>query len=155
MTRVAFSILAVVALALFLGAGVNAEEGEYTAYYGWNAVGNLEELDGGAKKFTGTLHGTSFNVDGFGHLFSVVCPITNDISAEGVMDASGTCKMTDVEGNTIDLKWSCKGGPKCEGTFDFTGGTGKYAGTSGKNDFFAAFITATEGYSWWDGQYKY
>ena len=156
MFRVIFSVLAVAAMALFMGASVQAAEGAYKAYYGWHAVGNLEELEGGAKKFVGTLHGTSFNEGGFGHLMSVVCPITNNIAADGVMDASGTCKMTEVDpANTIDLTWSCKGAPKCEGTFTFTGGTGTYKGISGENKFFAAFVTGTEGYSWWDGQFKY
>lgn len=142
-------------LVLFLGADVQAEEGTYKAYYGWHAVGEMTDKEGGAKNFTGTLHGTSFNEGGFAHLFSVVCPISNDIDAEGVMSASGTCKMTDVEGNTMDLTWSCKGAPKCEGTFTYTGGTGKYQGISGENNFYAAFVTGTEGYSWWDGQFKY
>jgi hypothetical protein len=155
MIKGTFSVLAVVTIAIFLGAIAKADEGKYKAYYGWHAVGNMEEMKGGAKKFTGTLHGSSFDEGGFGHLFSVVCPIVNNIDAKGVMDASGTCKMTDLGGNTIDLKWSCKGAPKCQGTFTFTGGTGKYKAISGDNNFYAAFITNTEGYSWWDGQYKY
>lgn len=153
-----FSILftALLTVSLFFGLNAHAESGKYKAHYGWSAHGSVEEISENHQKFEGDLRGTSFNTNekGFAHKMSVVCPTVNNIK-EGVHNASGTCTMTDTEGNKINLKWSCKGAPKCEGTFTFTGGEGKYKGISGENDFYAFFITPTEGYSWWDGQYSY
>jgi hypothetical protein len=37
------------------------------------------------------------------------------------------------------LSWACEGDSvNCTGTFDYTGGTGKYSGISGHNTFSAA-----------------
>jgi len=149
-----FTLVLMVSLSFAVNA--NAASGKYKAYYGWSAHGDVTKISENHQKFEGDLRGASFNVkgEGFAHTMSVVCPTVNDIK-DGVNNASGTCTMTDVDGNKINLKWSCKGAPKCEGTFTFTGGEGKYKGISGKNDFYAFFITPTEGYSWWDGQFKY
>lgn len=156
MSRVLLSLMFSFAIVLCLNTTVDAAEGKYKAYYGWSAHGELTEIADDHQRFEGDLRGTSFNVkgEGFSHKMSVVCPTVNDIKG-GVHNASGTCTMTDVDGNKIMLDWSCEGAPKCEGTFTFTGGEGKYSGISGNNDFYAFFITPLEGYSWWDGQYSY
>jgi hypothetical protein len=48
----------------------------------------------------------------------------------------GYCVMSDPDGDQVYASWQNEGdtivGP---GTFTFTGGTGKYQGISGKNDF--------------------
>jgi hypothetical protein len=49
---------------------------------------------------------------------------------------SGYCIATDKEGDKAVLKWACtRGGDRCVGAFDWTGGTGKYVGIRGRSQF--------------------
>ena len=49
---------------------------------------------------------------------------------------SGYCTATDKDSDKALLKWTCsRDGDRCVGTFDWIGGTGKYAGMRGRSRF--------------------
>src|SRR5215472_12823280 len=134
-------VLATVLLvsATVLGATAEAQQlpksGKYTGKFGAEGVGQTYELEKGHVFFVGMYHGVFFNdvADGFLDKTEVTCPGTNDI-VDGVSRAShGYCIMTDKEGDKAFLVWQGKGtAPGTgEGTFQWTGGTGKFAGIQG------------------------
>ena len=48
--------------------------------------------------------------------------------------------MTDAAGDKNVIEWSCTGKlPKCDGTYRYIDGTGKFAGITGENAFSATF----------------
>jgi hypothetical protein len=57
--------------------------------------------------------------------------------------AGGYCIITDLSGDQAYLTWQGVGTPgpdgRLSGTFQYTGGTGKYRGISGDNTFVALF----------------
>lgn len=137
------------------------KEGTFTAHFGWYAVGNTFEIGGDKNHvfFVGEFSGTVFNDAGKGflHLAAVVCPGVDDITNR-VSNAHGYCTITDQDGDKIYVVWKCKGGPRCEGDFQWTGGTGKYTGIKGDNTFYGVHENITgltlQGYSIWKGEWK-
>src|SRR5215470_1231297 len=65
----------------------------------------------------------------------------------------GYCVITDADGDHAYWMWESSGTPAFEvkGTFDFTGGTGKYKGITGKNTY-RAVGTGYGRMLWNDGQ---
>lgn len=55
--------------------------------------------------------------------------------------------MNDAAGDQVFPTWKCEGpaGGLCKGTFNNTGGTGKYKGTSGSNTFSAMTMNWKDG----------
>ena len=62
---------------------------------------------------------------------------TMEINLETLVQSGhGRCILTDKDDNKVYAKWTCYGTlPHCKGTFTFTGGTGKFKGISGINEF--------------------
>ncbi len=75
---------------------------------------------------------------------------------KGIGTASGTCLITDKDGDKVFLVWTCKNpGSGCQGTFQWTGGTGKYTGITGNNTFTGFPLpSSASGYSVWKGDWK-
>ena len=69
---------------------------------------------------------------------TMTCPATIETNlATMYQTGHGRCILIDKDDNKVFAKWACTGTPKnCKGNFTFTGGTGKFKGISGINEFF-------------------
>ena len=69
---------------------------------------------------------------------TMICPATIETNLETLVQSGhGRCILTDKDDNKVFAKWTCYGTPAhCKGAFTFTGGTGKFKGISGINEFF-------------------
>ena len=69
---------------------------------------------------------------------TMLCPATIETNFKtGDQAGYGRCILKDKDGNKVFAKWTCNGTPlNCKGAFTFTGGTGKFKGISGINEFF-------------------
>ena len=57
----------------------------------------------------------------------------------GRLNAGGYCTISNSAGDQAYLSFKCEGdGVHCNGPFEYTGGTGKYAGITGSNYVFSA-----------------
>jgi hypothetical protein len=69
----------------------------------------------------------------------VKCPFSNDFDSNNKKQKGiGYCIISDLSGDQAYLSFQCEGdavGGPCRGTFDYTGGTGKYQGIKGSNTF--------------------
>jgi hypothetical protein len=138
-------------------AGDLPASGKYSAHYAWTFSGQVQELGANRIVYVGTLPGVVFNDAGSGFLNKsrADCTIVNDVN-QGRANATGTCVITDAQGDKAFLEYRCAGPmPTCPGEFRWAGGTGKYTGISGSNKFQGNFIGATgAGWSDWQGEYK-
>ena len=138
-------------------AEVMPKSGTYSAHFGWVFKGEVQELGANRTVSAGMVSGVIFNDAGKGFLHKVRadCTLMNDVN-EGRANASGTCVMTDADGDKVYLEWKCAGEmPVCPGDEKFVGGTGKYAGITGSSKFQGNFIGDTGGgWSDWKGEYK-
>ncbi len=153
------------AVAFFLPiSSVNSleKQGKYSIHFGWYGVGKVFEIGEDHGFFVGEFSGTVFNDEGKGflHHASVVCPGADDI-INGISNAHGYCTITDWDGDKVFVVWKCKGSkgsPRCEGDFQWTGGTGKYTGIKGNNNFYGVHQNIVgptpQGYSIWWGEWK-
>lgn len=144
MKRSLFTLAAVLATVLTLHTWNSAmaadAKWQVKGEFGWFGVGTAHQIEEGHFYWVGEFSGTFFNDKGDGSLFhraGVKCPAHNDLNFNsGKSAAGGYCIITDTDGDKAFLSWSSKGdnttGP---GTFEYTGGTGKYEGISGKNTF--------------------
>jgi len=152
-------VLVLVALCLTLPAAADdlAKSGKYSGHYGWTFSGQVQKLGDDRTVYAGVVPGVMFNDKGKGfmHKARVDCTILNDVN-KGHANASGTCVVTDADGDKIFVEWKCSGVmPACPGTERFVGGTGKYKGISGDQKFQGNFIGDTgAGWSDWKGEYK-
>lgn len=111
--------------------------------FGWFGVGKAYEMTKGHFFWVGEFSGTFFNDKGENgpfHHAGVKCPGWLDMNFNsGKSKGGGTCIITDLQGDQAYLSWSNAGTPgpggQGPGTFEYTGGTGKYAGISGKSTF--------------------
>jgi hypothetical protein len=69
---------------------------------------------------------------------TMICPATIETNLATLSQSGhGRCILTDKDNNKVYAKWTCYGNPaNCKGAFTFTGGTGKFKGISGINEFF-------------------
>ena len=86
-------------------------------------------------EFTG--YSSTTPADGFLDKTEVTCPVVEDIANDLIVAMHGYCTMTDKDGDKAFLVWRCKGTPpgSYAGTFEWTGGTGKFQGLQGNNNF--------------------
>ena len=134
-----------------------AKTGTYSGHFGWTFSGQVQDLGPNRKVYAGMVSGVMFNDAGSGflHKARTDCTLMNDV-ADGRANATGTCVVTDADGDKVFVEWKCAGPmPTCPGTERFVGGTGKYTGISGDQTFQGNFIGATGGgWSDWRGTYK-
>ena len=92
----------------------------------------------------GEFSGTFFNDKGEGsplHRAGVKCPAWNDLDFNNKKSsAGGYCIVSDLDGDQAYLTWRIPAGTpgpgqKGPGTFEYTGGTGKYNNWNSKNTF--------------------
>ena len=111
--------------------------------FGWFGVGKAHEMEKGHFFWVGEFSGTFFSDKGEGGLFhhaGVKCPGWLDMDFNtSKSKGGGTCIITDLQGDQAYITWSNAGTPgpggRGPGSFEYTGGTGKYAGFSGKSSF--------------------
>jgi hypothetical protein len=150
MTR-SFTLTAFAVLALSLPAA--AQDYKVTGQFGWFGVGKATELEKDHMLWVGEFSGTFFNDKGANSLFDhsgVRCPGSYDLNfGKKQGRATGYCIIM-PEGEPSDrafLKWTCEGNTvDCTGTFEYTGGTGRYQSASGTNAFKARTVA-----NWTDG----
>jgi hypothetical protein len=149
--------------ALGLGFPGHAEDWKAVGQFGWFGVGKTYQLEKGHIVWVGEFTGTFFNDKGKGGLFDqagVKCPgILNNDTNNKKQKASGYCTITDAAGDQAYLSWQGEGdgipGHSWPGTFEYTGGTGKYQAIAGKNTFAASTQVRWEdgtssGYATWN-----
>ncbi len=148
---------AAVCLSLIAQAGDLPKSGTYSGHFGWVFNGQVQDVGPNRKVYAGMVSGVMFNESGAGflHKARTDCAIMNDVT-NGRANASGTCVVTDADGDKVFVEWKCAGPmPTCPGTERFVGGTGKYTGISGDQKFQGNFIGTTgAGWSDWSGAYK-
>ena len=151
------SAVAAVCFGLAASATDLPKSGKYSGHYGWTFTGQVQKLGPDRVVYAGMVPGVMFNNEGKGfiHKARVDCTILNDVN-KGRARATGTCVVTDADGDQLFVEWNCAGAmPACPGTERFVGGTGKYKGISGDQKFQGNFIGDTgAGWSDWSGEYK-
>lgn len=128
--------------ALPLPAGAQ-QVGKVTGHFGWFGVGKAHQVEEGHFYWVGEFSGTFFNDKGEGspfHLAGVKCPAYFDADFNNnKAQAGGYCVITELNGDQAYLSWRNAGSPNAgmrnPGTFEYIGGTGKYAGLSGRSTF--------------------
>jgi len=146
--------LAAVGTGLIFCGGAQAEDWKVTGEFGWFAVGKAQEIEKGHSYWVGEYAGTFFNDKGENTLFhraGVKCPSWADIDLNNKKSkGGGYCVIADLNGDRAYLTWQGAGTPapggRLAGTFQYTGGTGKYQGISGDNTF-----VGTTQVNWNDG----
>src|ERR1700730_1878 len=138
----------------------HAEDWKVTGEFGWLGVGKAQEIEKGHIYFVGESSGTFFNDKGNGSLFNragVKCPLFNDVDLNNKKNkVGGYCIITDADGDQAYLSFQAEGDTvRGTGTFDYTGGTGKYKGISGANTFVGVSQVSwkdgtSSGYSLWN-----
>jgi hypothetical protein len=70
--------------------------------------------------------------------------------------AGGYKTFTEADGSKVFAKFTVTEGkmPDIRGTFEFTGGTGKYEGITGKGTFHDVFVSDKAGWDELEGEYK-
>lgn len=128
-----------------------AEDWKLVGAFGWTGLGKVYQLEEGHAYWVGEFTGTFFNDKGEGsplHQAGLKCPGFQDLDFNSKKGrAEGYCTANDTAGDQAYLVWKCAGEPGglCKGSFDYTGGTGKYKGISGSNTFTGFTL------SWKDG----
>ena len=155
--------LAAVAIVFLLGSHAEAQlakKGTYSGHFGWTAVGETIDVGEGRQFFAGQFNGTFFNDAGKGFLHgsSWVCPgVTDNINNIG-QSGHGYCVVTDQDGDKALLTW--EGGKDTKpgegkGTFQWTSGTGKYAGIKGDNTYETkAVLPTAQGHNVHKGEWQ-
>jgi len=153
MNRSRNGVCAAAALAMGFGlsAPVHAENWKVIGQFGWFGVGKAQQLEKGHVYWVGEFSGTFFNDKGKGSVFDqagIKCPAFNDLDFNNKKSkAAGNCIFSDTAGDQAYASWQCEGDTvTCHGTFDYTGGTGKYQGINGHNTF-----TGVTQVNWPDG----
>ncbi len=137
--------------ALAACASAQAQDWKVIGEFGWFGVGKAYQIEKDHFYWVGEFSGTFFNDKGKGSLFhraGVKCPAYVDSDFKNRKGrAGGYCIITDSDGDQAYLSWQNQGdtvtGP---GTFQYTGGTGKYQSISGNN----TFVGVTQ-VNWQDG----
>lgn len=156
-------VIGVVAIVLGAASSAHAADWKVKGHFGWFGVGKAFQIEEGHFYWVGEFSGTFFNDQGEGstfHLAGVKCPAWYDLDLnKSKTAAGGYCIITDIDGDQAYLTWENAGTPgpggRGPGTFDYTGGTGKYAGISGKNKFVGITQVnwadgTTSGYALWN-----
>jgi hypothetical protein len=136
---------------LVLSLPAAAQDYKVVGQFGWFGVGKATEMEKDHVLWVGEFSGTFFNDKGANSLFDrspVRCPGSYDLNfgkKEG--HASGYCIIMGEGSDQAFAKWSCDGDTvDCSGTFEYTGGTGRYQSATGNNTFRARTVT-----NWKDG----
>lgn len=136
------------------------KQGQFSGKFGWWAVGKVYQLGKDHIYWNGEFNGTFFNDTGSGllHDSSLVCPGYNELQSGMSLASGGRCVGTDMDGDKVFVIWEGGKGTvpmKFNGTAQFVGGTGKYAGIQGRWEFYASPVPTTEqGFGLFKGEWK-
>jgi hypothetical protein len=139
------------------GAQQLPKSGTFLLNSGWKAVGETAQAGEGRILGWGAFYGVTFNQRGSGpfHMGTAVCNYTLDLTG-GVGPGRGTCAWTDPDGDKIYTDYS--GTLTADGVFNgmnqYTGGTGKFAGVTGKAPFQCKALS-TQGHFGCTQQFEY
>ena len=141
-TRLLLSVAAL-STGLIVSGGTRAEDWKPVGQFGFFGVGKAHEIEKGHFYWVGEFSGTFFNDKGEKSLFDhagVKCPAWQDSDVNNKKTkAGGVCIITDLDGDQAYLTWQGTGTPgvgqRGPGTFEWTGGTGKYKEIKGSNTF--------------------
>ncbi len=116
---------------------VIAESGTIKATMSLDAEGTLYPVGVGKVLFQGAFKGIMYTENperGLNAGF-VICPVRMLVTLEEKkIEGSVNCEITGEGGDVIYAKYTCVGKVgHCEGKFDVTGGTGRYAGNLGSS----------------------
>ena len=149
----------VIAPTVSFAADALPKTGTFTGVYGWyGAAGETVQVDKDHAVWGGVSTG-SFRNDagnGFIHASVVKCTFSGEFRKDAVTHNNGDCVVIDKDGDKASLVWKCT---TCPGTgeFQWTGGSGKYAGITGGGMYFqndAGPPGAMAGWSVWKGEWK-
>jgi hypothetical protein len=152
--------VAALSVGLIVSGGTRAEDWKPVGQAGFLGVGKAYEIEKGHAYWVGEYGGTFFNDKGEKSLFDhagIKCPAWADLDFNKKSGKfGGYCVITDLDGDSAYITWQAAGTPtRFPGTFDYTGGTGKYKDIKGTNTFVANTVvnwadgTAT-GYATWN-----
>jgi len=134
------------------------KQGTYTGVFGWSVLsGDSLQLDKDHTMWGGIATGAFRNDSGGGflHAIAVKCTFSGEFMNGAVVHNNGDCVLTDKDGDKVSATWKCV---TCPGTgeFEWTGGTGKYAGIKGRNIYLetsAGPPGSGVGFSVWKGEW--
>jgi hypothetical protein len=138
------------------------KSGKYTGKYASHLAGGGQtyELEKGHVFFLGASHGVFFNdvADGFLDKTEVTCALVVD-TVDGIANAGhGYCIVIDKDGDKAFLVHQAEKGSapgRIDGTFQWTGGTGKYTGIQGNNTYHVTQIGKNPASSIvWEGEWR-
>lgn len=139
---------AAIAAALLLGAAEAANAGERIEESGHEAFATIVwdelELDEGHSFAWWRGEGVGFDDDPTSpaYLNTGDCAATYEFMPDDTYKASGFCTYTDRDGDKWFVKW-WEGSDMEEGRYEYTGGTGKYAGVTGGGTYTGEELTDT------------
>jgi hypothetical protein len=155
------TIFAVALLAAPAAAQQASKSGKYTGKAAFHpAGGQTYELEKGHVFLLDMLPGVFLNdvAGGFIDKTEIKCPRAADIVDGRITASHGYCIVTDKDGDKAFLAWEGKdtnGPANGEGTFKWTGGTGKYSGLQGDNTFhYTPWRKAGAGIVVWEGEWR-
>jgi len=160
--RLLATFMALIIVAL-LGAMAEAQQlqksGKYAGKLGYRGAGQSYELEKGHVFWVGVFHGVFFNDRGGGFLdkTELTCPAANDIVSGASVAVHGYCVLTDKDGDKTFLVFHGKAAApgSLAGTFEWTGGTGKFLGIQGNNTWQGTVIGDTgAGSGVWQGEWR-
>ena len=137
------------------------KSGKYKGTYASHLAGGGQsfELEKDHIFFLGASHGVFLNdvADGFLDKTEVTCALANDLVSGVTSTINGYCIVTDKDGDKAFLAHLGKGTGlgRIDGTFQWTGGTGKYTGIRGSNTYRVTSIGKNPA-SWivWEGEWQ-
>lgn len=136
-----------------------AKRGSFSGVFGWHiSSGDTLQVDKEHLVWGGVASGAFRNDAGSGFLHSSVtaCTFGGELRKEGVTRNGGDCVATDPDGDKAAMAWKCTVCP-ATGEFQWTGGTGKYAGIKGRGTYVqtnAGPPGSSGGWSAWKGQWE-
>jgi len=138
-----YSTMAVLVAGALVAAPAMSAGFQGPGYFGWLSIGTTYPLEDGHLLWLGQFSGVNGN-SGAGAILenaSVQCPGYLDIDAKtGTAKGEGYCVYITPSGDKAYSTWHCEGGAPmsgkpCVGGAEFSGGTGKLEGLSGKSTF--------------------
>ena len=113
----------------------------------WDGEGSVYTIGIDKLLFMGEFEGIMYVETSAGELDAAYanCPASQRIDMKGKQSsATGYCTITISSEEVVFAEWSCKGKVgACEGTFNLTGGTGKYAGVTGSSEILVRSVLNT------------
>lgn len=154
-----FVLLAITASISPANAQTMAKRGSFSGVFSWYvSSGQTLQVDKDHLIWGGVATGPVRNDAGSGflHAAAAACTFSGEFRKDTVTHNNGDCVATDPDGDKVTMAWKCTSCPQA-GDFQWTGGTGKYAGIKGKGTFTqsdAGPPGSNSGWSGWKGQWE-